>query len=134
MHNVPIPFSQFNSLSDADCQERIRAARAKLGKKAVILCHHYQRADVYQHADLTGDSLKLAKLAAQTDAEYVVFCGVHFMAEVADLMTAPQQTAILPDLAAGCSMADMANLAKVERCWRELSSVLPAEQEVTPVT
>ncbi len=134
MHSAPIAFQPFNTLSDADCQERIRAARARLGKKAVILCHHYQRADVYQHADLTGDSLKLAKLAAQTDAEYVVFCGVHFMAEVADLMTSPQQTAILPDLAAGCSMADMANLAKVERCWRELSSVLDAENEVTPVT
>jgi quinolinate synthase len=101
---------------------------------AVILCHHYQRADVYQHADLTGDSLKLSRLASQTDSEYVVFCGVHFMAEVADIMSAPHQIAILPDLAAGCSMADMANLAKVERCWRELNEVLNAEEEVTPVT
>ena len=116
------------------CQERIRAARAKLGKRAVILGHHYQRADVYQHADLTGDSLKLSKLASQTDSEYVIFCGVHFMAEVADIMTAPNQIAILPDLAAGCSMADMANLAKVARCWRELSQVLNAEEEITPVT
>ncbi|MGE5386783.1 MAG: quinolinate synthase NadA [Betaproteobacteria bacterium] len=129
-----ISFDSFNTLADEDCQERIRAARAKLGKKAVLLCHHYQRADVYQHADLTGDSLKLSRLASQTDSEYIVFCGVHFMAEVADIMSKPGQTAILPDLAAGCSMADMANLAKVERCWRELNSVLRVEEEVTPVT
>ncbi len=134
MQTATIAFDPFNALSDADCHQRIRAARARLGKKAVILCHHYQRADVYQYADLTGDSLKLSKLAAQTDSAYVVFCGVHFMAEVADIMTAPEQIAVLPDLAAGCSMADMANLAKVERCWRELNEVLNAEEEVTPVT
>ena len=134
MQSNVIAFTPFNSLSDDDCQERIRAARARLGKRAVILCHHYQRADIYQHADLTGDSLKLSKLAAQTDSEYVIFCGVHFMAEVADIMTAPNQIAILPDLAAGCSMADMANLAKVERCWRELGEVLDVENQVTPVT
>jgi len=134
MQSSPIAFAPFNNLADEDCAERIRAARAKLGKQAIILCHHYQRADVYQHADLTGDSLKLSKLAAQTDSEYVIFCGVHFMAEVADIMTAPNQISILPDLAAGCSMADMANLAKVERCWRELNEVLNAEEEVTPVT
>jgi len=134
MHTATIAFDPFNKLSDDACQERIRAARAKLGKRAVILGHHYQRADVYQHADLTGDSLKLSKLAAQTDSEYVIFCGVHFMAEVADIMTASHQIAILPDLAAGCSMADMANLAKVERCCRELASVIDVENEVTPVT
>jgi quinolinate synthase len=134
MQTATISFDPFNSLSDDACQERIRVARAKLGKKAVILCHHYQRADIYQHADLTGDSLKLSRLASQTDSEYVIFCGVHFMAEVADIMTAPHQKAILPDLAAGCSMADMANLAKVERCWRELGEVLNVEEEVTPVT
>jgi len=130
-----ISFDRFNQMQDATAQERIRAARAKLGKRAVLLCHHYQRADVYQHADLTGDSLKLSRLASQTDSEFIVFCGVHFMAEVADIMSAPTQTAILPDLAAGCSMADMANLAKVERCWRELGEVLgDAEAQVTPVT
>ncbi len=129
-----LAFSAYNDLSDAECQERIRAARARLGKRAVLLCHHYQRADVYQHADLTGDSLKLSRLAAEADANYIVFCGVHFMAEVADIMSKPTQTAILPDLAAGCSMADMANLAKVERCWRELGEVLDVEQEFTPVT
>ena len=130
----PLVFSSYNSLSDEVCQERIRAARAKLGKNVVILGHHYQRADIYQHADLTGDSLKLSRLASQTDSQYVIFCGVHFMAEVADIMTAPNQIAILPDLAAGCSMADMANLAKVTRCWRELGEVLNVEEEVTPVT
>ena len=134
MQAVPISFDRFNTLADADAHERIRAARARLGDKAVLLCHHYQRADVYQYADLTGDSLKLSRLAAETDAEYIVFCGVHFMAEVADIMSKPHQQAILPDLAAGCSMADMANLAKVERCWRELNEVLNAEEEVTPVT
>lgn len=135
MQAATISFDRYNALADADAQERIRAARARLGKKAVLLCHHYQRADVYQHADLTGDSLKLARLASQTDAEYIVFCGVHFMAEVADILSQPQQIAILPDLAAGCSMADMANLAKVERCWRELTEVLGRPDElITPVT
>ncbi|MEX0958740.1 MAG: quinolinate synthase NadA [Burkholderiales bacterium] len=127
-------FDDYSRLEDQDCEARILAARQKLGSKAVILGHHYQRADVYRHADLTGDSLKLSKLAAQADAQYIVFCGVHFMAEVADILSKPEQVSILPDLAAGCSMADMANLAKVERAWRELSEVLDPEQEVTPVT
>lgn len=135
MQAAPISFDRFNALTDGDAHERIRAARARLGDKAVLLCHHYQRADVYQYADLTGDSLKLSRLAAQTDAEYIVFCGVHFMAEVADIMSQPHQMAILPDLAAGCSMADMANLAKVERCWRELTEVLETPDAlITPVT
>ena len=135
MQTSTIAFDAFNQLKDSAAQERIRAARARLGKRAVLLCHHYQRADVYQHADLTGESLKLSRLASQTDSEFIVFCGVHFMAEVADIMSSPAQTAILPDLAAGCSMADMANLAKVERCWRELNEVLgDAEAQVTPVT
>lgn len=135
MQTTKLGFDQFNSLTDEEAQERIRAARAQLGKKAVLLVHHYQRADVYQHHDLTGDSLKLARLASETDAEYIVFCGVHFMAEVADILSRPQQVAILPDLAAGCSMADMASLAKVERCWRELGDVLgDVDVQITPVT
>jgi quinolinate synthase len=134
MQSASIHFDTFNQLHDDDCHERIRDARERLGKKAVLLCHHYQRADVYQYADLTGDSLKLSRLASQTDAEYIVFCGVHFMAEVADFMSKPEQKAILPDLGAGCSMADMANLAKVERCWRELNEVLAADEVITPVT
>ena len=134
MQTAVISFDRFNTLADAEAQERIRAARARLGKRAVLLCHHYQRADVYQHADFTGDSLKLSRLASQSDAEFIVFCGVHFMAEVADILSRPEQISILPDLAAGCSMADMANLAKVERCWRELSSVLDPDVTFTPVT
>jgi quinolinate synthase len=132
--NSRTDFSAFRQMADAECHARIRAARARLGNQAVILCHHYQRADVYQYADLTGDSLRLSRLASDTDAEYIVFCGVHFMAEAADIMSGPEQIAILPDLAAGCSMADMASLTKVERCWRELSEVLDAEERVTPVT
>jgi quinolinate synthase len=134
MQTAAISFDKFNALADQDAQERIRAARARLGKRAVILCHHYQRADVFRHADLTGDSLKLSRLASQSDAEYIVFCGVHFMAEVADILSRPGQISILPDLAAGCSMADMASLAKVERAWRELSTVLNPDEQVTPVT
>ncbi|MCB1897320.1 MAG: quinolinate synthase NadA [Zoogloeaceae bacterium] len=135
MQVATISFDKFNTLADEDAQRRIVAARERLGDKAVLLCHHYQRADVYRHADLTGDSLKLARLASETEAEYIVFCGVHFMAEVADILSKPHQTAILPDLAAGCSMADMANLAKVERCWRELTEVVGTPDErITPVT
>jgi len=134
MQTAPIHFDAFNILADREAQARIDAARARLGKRAVLLCHHYQRADVYRHADITGDSLKLSRLASQSDAEYIVFCGVHFMAEVADILSRPEQISILPDLAAGCSMADMANLAKVERCWRELATVLCPDEVVTPVT
>ncbi len=121
-------------MEDADCEARIDAAKAKLGERLVILGHHYQRDEVFRHADLTGDSLKLSREAARSKAEYIVFCGVHFMAEVADILSRPEQISILPDLAAGCSMADMANLSKVEQCWRELSRVIDAESQVTPVT
>jgi quinolinate synthase len=134
MQTAPISFDAFNVLADKAAQARIETARAQLGPRAVLLCHHYQRADVYRHADITGDSLKLSRLASQSDAEYIVFCGVHFMAEVADILSRPEQIAILPDLAAGCSMADMASRAKVERCWRELSAVLNPDEAVTPVT
>ena len=111
-------------MQDEACARRINAAKEALGERVVLLSHHYQRADVYRYADLTGDSLKLAYQAAQTDADYLVFCGVHFMAEVADILSSDEQTVILPDMAAGCSMADMANLTKVERAWRELAEVL----------
>lgn len=134
MQTATISFDRFNTLADNDAHERIRAARARLGKRAVILGHHYQRADVFRHADIAGDSLKLSRMASQSDAEFIVFCGVHFMAEVADILSRPEQISILPDLAAGCSMADMASLAKVERAWRELSSVLNPDEQVTPVT
>jgi quinolinate synthase len=134
MQTATISFDRFNTLADNDAGERIRAAKAKLGKDVVLLCHHYQRADVYAHADITGDSLKLSRLASQAEAKHIVFCGVHFMAEVADILSRPEQISILPDLAAGCSMADMASLAKVERAWRELSAVLDPDEKVTPVT
>lgn len=135
MQNSTIRFDRFNALDDEAAQARILRARAQLGRRAVILCHHYQRADVYRHADLTGDSLKLSRLAAQSDAEFIVFCGVHFMAEVADILSAPGQISILPDLAAGCSMADMASLAKVTHCWRELEALVgDPDRGFTPVT
>ncbi len=130
----PIPIQNYALLDDRECDARIIAAKQKLGKRCVILGHHYQRNEVFKHADFSGDSLKLSREGAQTDAEYIVFCGVHFMAEVADIMSRPEQIAILPDLAAGCSMADMANLTKVQQCWDELSTVLDVETEVTPVT
>jgi quinolinate synthase len=134
MQVAAVAFERFREMQDEACDARIVAAKAALGKRAVVLGHHYQRAEVYKHADLTGDSLKLSRLAAQTDAEYIVFCGVHFMAEVADIVTGGERTVVLPDLNAGCSMADMANLAKVERAWRELAEVLDPDSEVTPVT
>lgn len=129
-----IKFEQYGSLQDEVCAQRIISAKNTLGKRTVILAHHYQRADIYRHADLTGDSLKLSYLAAQTEADYLIFCGVHFMAEVADILSSPEQTAILPDMAAGCSMADMANLSNVERAWRELKEILDPDEVITPVT
>jgi len=131
---MPLAFQDYAMLDDEECDQRIITAKNKLGKRLVILGHHYQRDEVFKHADFTGDSLKLSRNAAQSDAEYIVFCGVHFMAEVADILSRPEQTAILPDLAAGCSMADMANLVKVRQCWQELSQILDVENTVTPVT
>ncbi|MCI0653642.1 MAG: quinolinate synthase NadA, partial [Methylococcaceae bacterium] len=121
-------------LDDDDCENRILEAKQKLGERCIILGHHYQRDEVFRHADVSGDSLKLSRYAAESQAETIVFCGVHFMAEVADILTRPEQIVVLPDLAAGCSMADMANLANVERCWQDLAEVLDVENRVTPVT
>ena len=130
-----VAFRAFKPIDNELLQARIRDAKATLGDRLLILGHHYQREDVIQHADCAGDSLKLARVAAESNADYIVFCGVHFMAEAADILTRPEQAAILPDLAAGCSMADMASLAKVEKAWRELDRVLgDAEQKITPVT
>ena len=131
---MSLPIQDYALLDDAECDARIIAAKEKLGKRVVILGHHYQRDEVFKHADFTGDSLKLSRNAAESEAEYIVFCGVHFMAEVADILSRPEQISILPDLAAGCSMADMANLIKVQKCWQELSSVIDADNTVTPVT
>ena len=118
----------------ADLDTRIRRAKAALGKRAVILGHHYQREEVYRHADFHGDSLQLSRAAAEQEAEFIVFCGVHFMAEVADILSRPDQASILPDLNAGCSMADMADIPQVQRAWDELATVLDVETEITPVT
>ena len=131
---MTLPIQDYALLDDAECDARIIAAKEKLGRRVVILGHHYQRDEVFKHADFTGDSLKLSRNAAESEAEYIVFCGVHFMAEVADILSRPEQVSILPDLAAGCSMADMANLIKVKKCWQELSSVIDVENQVTPVT
>ncbi|MCK4675668.1 MAG: quinolinate synthase NadA [Gammaproteobacteria bacterium] len=124
----------YTLLDDEDCEARILAAREALGERLVILCHHYQRDEVFQHANFTGDSLKLSRQAAASKADYIVFCGVHFMAEVADILSRPEQVAILPDMSAGCSMADMADLQNVERAWQELSAVLDPDELITPVT
>lgn len=134
MASAPLPIENYISLSDIDAEQRIVTAKQQLGKRLVILGHHYQRDEVFRHADFSGDSLKLSRLASESEAEYIVFCGVHFMAEVADILSRPEQIAILPDLGAGCSMADMANLANVNRAWGELSQVLNPEETVTPVT
>lgn len=133
--NAALPIDDYLSLSDEVCDERITAAKATLGKRLVILGHHYQRSEVFKHADYTGDSLKLSRQAADSGAEFIVFCGVHFMAEVADILTHDDQVAILPDLAAGCSMADMADLTKVESAWQALATVLgDMDATVTPIT
>lgn len=120
--------------SDPDLVARAAAAKAKLGSKVFVLGHHYQRDEVIQFADVTGDSFKLAReAAARPEAEYIVFCGVHFMAESADILTSDAQQVVLPDLAAGCSMADMAVLSQVETAWEVLTELGIAEQTV-PVT
>jgi len=129
-----LPIDDYLSLTDEQSNARIIQAREKLGERLIILGHHYQRDEVFRHADCAGDSLKLSRRAANSEAEFIVFCGVHFMVEVADILSRPDQTAILPDMGAGCSMADMANLTKVERAWRELSTLLDANQSITPVT
>ncbi|MDX3093597.1 quinolinate synthase NadA [Streptomyces sp. ME01-24h] len=117
--------------SDPDLVERARAAKAKLGDKVFVLGHHYQRDEVIQFADVTGDSFKLARDAAgRPEAEYIVFCGVHFMAESADILTTDAQQVILPDLAAGCSMADMATAEQVAECWDVLTEAGVADVTV----
>ncbi|MGL5859618.1 MAG: quinolinate synthase NadA [Angustibacter sp.] len=120
--------------SDPDLVERARAARAALGDRAFVLGHHYQRDEVIQFADVTGDSFKLSQLAAaRPEAAYVVFCGVHFMAESADILTAEHQQVVLPDLAAGCSMADMAAIEQVEDAWDAVTDAGVVDR-IVPVT
>ena len=122
------------SASDPDLVARARAAKDALGGRVFVLGHHYQRDEVIQFADVTGDSFKLARDAAdRPDAEFIVFCGVHFMAESADILTGPEQKVILPDLAAGCSMADMARLSQVEDAWDAMADA-GIQDVVVPVT
>ncbi|HJR61473.1 MAG TPA: quinolinate synthase NadA [Vicinamibacterales bacterium] len=137
----PLP-EKYLRLSDDEMDERIAAAKRALGSRVVILGHHYQRDEVIKFADFTGDSLKLARAAAtKHEAEFIVFCGVHFMAESADILRAPHQKVVLPDLAAGCSMADMAAPDQLEIAWRELEqmgirtdAVENGRQGIVPVT
>ena len=128
----PLP-DRYLGLPDDEMAERIARARGDLGERLLILGHHYQRDEVIRFADCTGDSFKLARQAAgRHDADYIVFCGVHFMAESADVLSAPHQQVILPDLAAGCSMADMATADQLEVCWDELQAL--GATDVVPVT
>ena len=129
----PLP-EAYLGLSDEEMSLRIAAARAALGDRLVILGHHYQRDEVIKFADYTGDSFKLANaIAKHPNADYIVFCGVHFMAESADILAMPHQRIILPDLAAGCSMADMAPSDQLEVCWSELRQ-LGLASRVVPIT
>lgn len=128
---LPQPYPQ---LSEAELRLRIQSAKEALGKRLVILGHHYQQDEVIAFADFTGDSFELSRAAAeQSQAEFVVFCGVHFMAESADILTAETVRVILPDLGAGCSMADMASLDQTLECWEQLQQVCP-DQTIIPIT
>ena len=130
---VGCDFDSYLLVPDNTLDDRIAAAKAKLGKDVVILGHHYQRDEVVKFADFRGDSLKLSQQAAEADGKYIVFCGVHFMAESADILRREHQVVVLPDLNAGCSMADMADIGQVETCWSELVGVLDTKR-IVPVT
>ena len=126
---------RYMGLEDTELDERIEAARKTLGDRLVILGHHYQRDEIIQYADLRGDSFKLAKAAAaRPEAEFIVFCGVHFMAESTDILSAEHQTTILPNMSAGCSMADMASTEDVLQCWDDLQGVEGVAGKVMPAT
>jgi quinolinate synthase len=129
---VGCDFDSYLLVPDNSLDERIAAAKARLGNDVVVLGHHYQRDEVVKFADFRGDSLKLAYQASEAAGRYIVFCGVHFMAESADILRRAHQAVILPDLSAGCSMADMADIGQVETCWNELSSL--GDLRVIPVT
>jgi quinolinate synthase len=120
---IACSLENYLALPDNSMDERIAMARELLGKTTILLGHHYQRDEVIRFADFTGDSYKLSKIAAETDAKYIVFCGVHFMAESADVLGRDEQQVILPDLNAGCSMADMAEISQVEACWEALERI-----------
>jgi quinolinate synthase len=129
----PLP-PEYRSLSDPELRQRAAAARKILGARLVILGHHYQQDSVLDYADFIGDSFELSqKAAAQKGIEFVIFCGVHFMAESADILTPPNVQVLLPDLGAGCSMADMANLDQTLDCWAQLTDLCP-DQRIVPIT
>jgi quinolinate synthase len=124
---------RFSQLTDSQTDARIREVRDRLGRRLVILGHHYQRDEVIKFADFRGDSFKLAQWAAnRKEAEYIVFCGVHFMAESADILSGPHQKVVLPDMSAGCSMADMAAIDQVETCWEDLTHL--SNEKIIPIT
>src|SRR5437588_7460003 len=130
---APLP-ERYTDTTPDDLAARIGAAKAALGDRLFVLGHHYQRDEVMRWADARGDSFGLSRLAAANDlAEYIVFCGVHFMAESADVLTGPHQKVVLPDLNAGCSMADMADIESVEEAWDAIGSVTDIER-VVPIT
>src|ERR1051326_9542014 len=130
---VPLP-ADISAATPGEWEERIVKAKKALGRRLVVLGHHYQRDEVIRHADVTGDSFKLAQhAAARPEAEYIVFCGVHFMAESADILSAPHQKVILPDLHAGCSMADMADIDQVEEAWANLQEACAGQKSI-PIT
>src|SRR5438046_9361105 len=130
----PLP-DRYLGLPDDEMDARIAAAKRTLGRRLVILGHHYQRDEVIKFADYTGDSYKLAgQVSRHPDAEFIVCCGVHFMAESADVLSAPHQQVILPDLAAGCSMSDMAEPGQLEMCWSDLEQMLNRTNHIVPVT
>src|SRR5256884_4638360 len=130
---VGCDFDSYLLVPDNALDDRIAAAKARLGQDVVILGHHYQRDEVVKFADFRGDSLRLSFQASQAEGRYIVFCGVHFMAESADILRREHQTVMLPDLNAGCSLADMADIGQVEACWSDLSSLLDSHK-VIPVT
>jgi quinolinate synthase len=127
-----LPQISETELSDAEVLVELTAIKKRLGDKVVILGHHYQQDDVIAFADITGDSLELARKAAQVSAEYIIFCGVHFMAETADMLTNENQKVILPDLRAGCSMADMANRREIDVAWKYLTEC--TSEKIVPIT
>ena len=130
----PTEIEAYRGLSPGELADRTEAAKHVLGDRVLVLGHNYQRDEVIRHADIEGDSLKLSQIAAELSLhEYIVFCGVHFMAETADILSRTGQTVILPDLAAGCSMADMAQIEQVDEAWEQLGRILPVEETVTPV-
>ena len=130
---LPKPVTEYQRLSPEELFARTTAAKTTLGDLVMVLGHNYQRDEVIQHAEFRGDSLLLAKIAQErSDRPYVVFCGVHFMAETADVLSRSNQTVVLPDMAAGCSMADMAAIEQVEQCWDVLSRMMPVEETVMP--